>query len=250
MGEVTIISFKCANPECGKEIRMRHPGKGGIFKVTCPHCKATKSIRLKEPGATQAGAAPSVAEKASTPLPDNSAKTPIALDADFVVGRPYSVKCPHCGRQEIGFQTEKAGNRVISCPLCKGKIGFEVRKPTEVLINTEQIQHFRGKLTLLRRGWLNKDYILPEGKTSVGRYDESEKSDIAIKKDSSMSRRSIEIETKLTEKGFLFKLTVLKATNPVLVNDRPLTKGESISLNFGDTIKLGVTKFRFDKQTK
>lgn len=62
-----------------------------------------------------------------------------------------------------------------------------------------------------------------------------------------MSRRSIEILVQQSDKGYTFKLTVLNATNPVLHNNKPLMKGESVSLNFGDTILLGKTKFRFEK---
>ncbi len=106
---------------------------------------------------------------------------------------------------------------------------------------------FKGKLTLLRKGWVNKNYHLNEGKNVIGRHDESEMSDISIKNDSAMSRRSVEIEVRRTDKGYLFKLTVLKATNPVLHNNSPLMAGESVSLNFGDSIVIGKTKFRFDK---
>jgi hypothetical protein len=88
---------------------------------------------------------------------------------------------------------------------------------------------------------------LSDGKNVVGRYDESKNSDIAIKNDSAMSRRSIEIDVMHSDKGYAFKLTVLSATNPVLHNNNPLMPGESISLNFGDSIILGKTKFRFDK---
>lgn len=64
-----------------------------------------------------------------------------------------------------------------------------------------------------------------------------------------MSRRSIEIRTERTDKGYTFKLTVRKSTNPVLHNSNPLMAGESVSLNFGDTITLGKTKLRFEKDS-
>jgi hypothetical protein len=148
---------------------------------------------------------------------------------------------------EFGFVTDKPGHRTISCPACKGKCGLDVRKKTEPIDLSEHIQTLNGKLILLRKGWLNKDYHLSTGKNVIGRYDESKNSDIAIKNDPTMSRRSIEIDVMLSEKGKSFKLTVLNATNPVLHNNNPLLPGESISLNFGDSIILGKTKFRFDK---
>jgi hypothetical protein len=148
---------------------------------------------------------------------------------------------------EFGFVTEKPGHRTISCPACKGKCGLSVRGKTLPIELTNTIQAIHGKLILLRKGWLNKDYRLFDGKNIVGRYDESKSSDIAIKNDPTMSRRSIEIDVIHSENGYSFKLTVLSATNPVLHNNNPLMPGESISLNFGDSITLGKTKFRFDK---
>ena len=45
----------------------------------------------------------------------------------------------------------------------------------------------------------------------------------------------------------MFQLNVLRASNPVLINHMPVGPGESISLNFGDSIILGKTQFRFEK---
>ena len=89
--------------------------------------------------------------------------------------------------------------------------------------------------------------MLSEGRNTIGRYDEDVNSDIAIKNDPSMSRRSVEIYVLHSMKGYEFKLTVLKATNPVLHNGHPIADGESVSLNFGDSIVMGKTKFRFDE---
>ena len=50
-----------------------------------------------------------------------------------------------------------------------------------------------------------------------------------------------------TSSGNTFKLTVLKSTNPVLLNGNALAKGEAVSLNFGDIITMGKTRFRFDR---
>jgi hypothetical protein len=178
---------------------------------------------------------------------DNSACPVIEIKEDFIVGVKYKLSCPHCHKMEFGFVTEKPGHRTISCPACKGKCGLEVRNKTQRIDMTDNIQALHGKLVLLRKGWLNKDYRLSDGKNVIGRFDESKNSDIAIKNDPTMSRRSVEIEVILSEKGYSFKLTVLSATNPVLHNNNPLMPGESISLNFGDSIILGKTKFRFDK---
>ena len=200
----TILMFKCLNPECAKPIKLRRPAKSGIYPVSCPHCKVTKKLNLKGLDAfeEQGGAtAPDV--------PDNSAKPAVALTDDFLVGESYRIKCPHCGEQEIGLCSQKAGHKDFACPRCKGKIAAEVREKTAVLDVEETRPLIKGKLVMLRK-WLNKSYPLGIGKHTV-------------------------------------KLTVLKATNPVLHNETRLYDGESVSLNFGDVIVMGRTKFRFDK---
>ena len=106
------------------------------------------------------------------------------------------------------------------------------------------MQSYRGKLILLRSGWFNKEFRLSAGSNVIGRFDTDPmgNSDIAIKDDPSMSRRSIDIQVTRREiNGYMFQLNVLRASN------MPVGPGESISLNFGDSIILGKTQFRFEK---
>lgn len=107
-----------------------------------------------------------------------------------------------------------------------------------------------GQLTLLRRGWFNKTFSLPVGKHSIGRKDAELPSEISVGDDPSMSRQSAEIEVIPSGNGFFYTFTVLHAVNPVLHNGNELVEGECVSLNFGDTIQMGRTKFRFDKDGK
>lgn len=241
MAESVYMKFNCLNPECGKTIQIKRPMETGTYAVTCPHCKVKKNLKIM--GQDQYGKAEEPVLKAT----DNSSNEPIELEDDFFVEKDYSFKCPHCEKQEIGFNSSKPGMKDIACPHCKGRIKFEVRKKTEIIHVDEPSQNYRGKLTLLRRGWLNKEYRLTRGKYIIGREDYEYPSDISIRKDESVSRRSVMIEVQQTPKGFTFKLTVLKATNPVMHNNMPLMPGESISLNFGDSITMGRTRFRFDK---
>ncbi len=176
----------------------------------------------------------------------------------------YTITCPHCGTVK---KMRLKGLDVLCPPAGEAKPASQAQpagqpapkpaaaaqaapapKPTQPINVTGQLQPYRGKLTLLRRGWLNKDYPLRDGRNVIGRYDEAKVSDIAIKGDSSMSRQSVEIAVEHQTSGYSFKLTVKNAANPVLHNGKPLPKGDSVSLNFGDSIVLGKTKFRFDKE--
>ncbi len=235
------MTFKCLNPECQQKIRLDIPKKSGIYKIVCPHCGITKKINIKGQDVLgQIDRSSEVKKKAEQPIVD--------LGEDFLVNTFYEVVCPHCQEGKIPVNYDAPGTFQAQCPACGGKVGVNVRKPTEIITRSELIQRYRGKLILLRRGWLNKDYPLRDGSNIVGRYDKSKNSDIAIKGDSGISRQSIEILVDHHDKGYSFKLTVRNSTNPVFHNNKPLAVGDSISLNFGDSIILGKTKFRFEKE--
>lgn len=238
MADNTILVFKCLNPECGKPVKLKRPQKSGIYPVTCPYCKDQKKMSIKGIDAFHDIPTPA-------PITDNSSKPAIDLKEDFITGELYRIICPHGCNQELGLKFPKAGHKEFSCPKCKGKLIADVRDKTEIIEDyIEDI--LNGKLVLIRKGWLNKNYPLREGSYTVGRYDEAAMSDISIKHDSSISRRSLKIDVAKTKKGMTFKMTVLKATNPVLLNGNKLSIGESVSLNFGDLILIGKSKLRFD----
>lgn len=248
MADNSVLVFKCLNPECGKTIKLKRPQKSGIYPVTCPYCKVKKNLNIKGLDAFAQGNSEVNTEKPNQiDSLDNSAKPVASMADDFIVGEVYKFMCPHCGKQELGISSQKAGKKEFACPLCKGKISVNIREKTNVLKFDEPGSSVKGKLVLLRRGWLNKDYHLNIGPNIIGRYDEIEMSDIGIKNDSGISRRSVRIDVVPSDAGFMFKLTVLKATNPVLHNNSRLSIGDAVSLNFGDIIVLGKTRLRFDK---
>lgn len=174
---------------------------------------------------------------------------PKETKGDFLKGAMMSIPCAFgCGyvHREIPLQV---GQNMFQCPTCKGRTIYQARDKTKY-IKPGEYQAFRGKLTMLRRGWFNKEFKLNPGSNIVGRYDSdpSGNSDISISDDPSMSRRSIDIRVEHSDvNGYMFQLRVLRATNPVLVNHEPLMPGEDFALNFGDSIILGKTQFRFDK---
>lgn len=248
MADNSILVFRCLNPACAQMIKLNRPARSGVYPVTCPYCKVQKKMNIKGLDAFSGDTGEGGVNPQHNPgVPDNSAAPVKTLKDDFLVGELYKFMCPHCGKQELGINSPKPGKLEFSCQLCKGRIEAGVRAKTKFLQEEETCSLIKGKLVLLRKGWMNKDYPLGLGQNVVGRYDEEDMPDIAVKKDNTVSRRSVRITVEQTIKGYTFKLTVLKATNPVLHNNLPLSIGESISLNFGDTLILGKTKFRFEK---
>lgn len=238
MAEGSVLLLKCPNTDCGKQFKMRRPERGGVFKIGCPHCKQAFKVNIPAP-------------KAQDTAVDNSAKESIKVDGEFIVGTKYEVVCPHCKNMKLGYTPPKEGVTGFRCPKCKGVIAVEAKELTKTVERTktvgggEGINMCRGRLKVQKL--LGKKYPLGNGLTTIGRYDDDRPSDISLKGDSFISRRSIEIDTRMSESGYTFKLTVMNATNAVLLNGAAMKPGDSVFLNFGDIITLGKTRIRFEK---
>jgi phage FluMu protein Com len=214
---------------------MEHPGRAGVFELTCPVCKTKHQFRFSEP-------------KKPEIKVETEKKEVIRLTLDFEVDRIYSIACPHCQEHKIEFEPEKTGNYTLKCPKCGGLSLAQVIEKTKSIYNTSDPLMGKGKLEHIRGHFLpNREYILEAGTYIIGRYDEDVNSDIAIKNDMAMSRRSVQIQVTNTFGNYSYILKVLKSTNPVLHNGKPLVVGSEILLGFGDEIVLGKTKFRFTK---
>ena len=156
--------------------------------------------------------------------------------------------CPHCKRVlKIKIPT-RTGIYLATCPNpdCQQKFKIPYNNKNE----REEKSKFpsNGQLVQIRHFRKNLTFRLSVGDNIIGRADEECPSQISIEGDDSISRRSINITVKQTEhKGFSFKFTVLRSTNRVFHNQNSLKAGESIYLNYGDTIILGRTLFRFEK---
>jgi len=241
-----IVKITCRHEGCGKTFKIVLPKKPGAYKyeLPCGHVNTIKFVPkdIKLSGTTGAG------KSESSNAEDNS--------------RANVVECPwDCGTRfntRFNYEPKDDGEKECYCPKCNGRIRIKVesgkithveRKYTETItppINPANAS--RGKLILVRcHGMFNKSYTLHLEQNTVGRYDEELHSDIEIKGDTYASRRSVVIEVIDKQPGYLFKMTVLRAANPVMHNNKPLIVGESVYLNFGDSIKLGNTTFNFDK---
>lgn len=238
-----IVVFECHNTLCGHVLKLRQPDTGGVYPVKCPFCGAVRKVRFK--GKDKDKEKDKEKEKST----DKEISVP---SVSLILGESAKFPCPHCG-QPLKFTPQKEGVQEFSCPRCHGRVRSEARARTR-LLDYEPQEDFgkkdrtiAGRLILLRRGWLNKNFPLPVGRHTLGRADRSMPSDISIEGDMAMSRRSVVIEVFPTPQGRMFRLTVLNATNPVLHNGTALRQGEAVSLNFGDTLELGHTRFRFDK---
>jgi len=186
------------------------------------------------------------------------------------MGKSYTIVCEKCGRQFVTTPKLLKGN-IEKCPECKAIYGYNAKMVTvkpkkgekgngeidDSALETETSK-FNLRNVLKSPGVLEwgtfpfkKTAPLHLGANTIGRKDNKESSDISFK-DEYMSRKSvvIDVEKDANRSGYRFKLTVLKASNPVIVGSNQLMVGNSIYLNYGDTIKLGNTVITFKEGKK
>lgn len=248
------LLFTCRNKACGKQFKMKRPSNGGIFKVTCPACNEQMHVNIPAPDGTPA---PSP-KPATAAKPDNSAKERIAIEGKYYVNERYHLECPHCGRENITFNAEKTGTFHMSCPVCKGPWAITVKQPPvkTVIVGqpgsgmTEIVSVAGGpctaRLVHKHRFGKNEEWPVTKKCVIIGRADALSHSDIEIN-DPYISRQSVELVVRSGPSGNTFQLRVLKTTNPVLVNNKPLTPGTPLYLDFGDILQLGKTLLVLEK---
>lgn len=262
MAGTQIYGFYCTNEACGKLFKMKHPGKGGNYKVACPHCGhklvvAMPTLPQDEKASEPQRQTQSGEKKPEEKKPADNSGLPVIDYTDypqdthyFFVGEKSIILCPHCKQRKMAYTAPKEGMLTFTCPGCKGKVRAEFRKPT-VVIDPERINSRQGKIVHVKPLWMSTDYPLPLGVHTIGRADIQRPSTISIKGDRAMSRRSVEITASISAaEGFRYLLKVLATTNPVTLNGRELSEEEEVYLSFGDEIRLGSSLFRFIEDPK
>ncbi len=195
-----------------------------------------------------------------------------------VEGQIYLFHCPECGN--YGLQKATITPKPLNlwkCPKCEVKVYFQASKVTseqapeapEVPEVPEAPQapeapkkqpsgpthKFKTasdpNAAILNWGnfLLKNKYQLTPGEHIIGRKDPLQKSTLMIN-DKYASSRSIRIDVipvDENQSGFLYKLTVLKATNPVYHNNKELAEGSGLYLEYGDRIIIGKTQLTFNK---
>ena len=234
-----VLTYKC--PNCHRDIVVEVNPELDVVDIVCTHpdCgfKFQGKVKKKTPDHSEN-------EKTNKPL-DNSSKDVLPLEKSLIIGKAKDVECPHCKQLTHVDAAEKTGMKIIKCQHCKGPIEVNFHKPT--MFGGKVKFPYRGKIQISQRIFFKKDIPLRVGVNVIGRADKDNPSDIGLD-DDYVSRRSVEIEVEVGERGgFFFHFRVLKSTNPVLVNSQRVEPGCEILLNYGDIITMGRTKLRFDK---
>jgi len=162
------------------------------------------------------------------------------------------VQCPQCKRLLSFMDAPDIGNKLIVCPKCNfratvdvyrsGPAGTGGQGETEATEPPQYISKdamITGCLRLTKTG---KIFPLKPGKNVIGRIAQSGTADIQLNDDEYMSRRHIEIDIVETALGLEHRLVEINSKNEVLLNNKPLPRGDILVLQFGDKMILGKTE--------
>ena len=203
--------YKMVCPECGFSM-VKKVVKEGRQRWDCPQCKAI------------------VGFAAVTNTPKSAANSQDIPQA----GKPQAEKA----------QVEKDNQEKAKQNREKQEKEEAPRKPTTKLDKSAQ----QGLGELVWGSFFSrKHFALRPGSIYIGRKDEDERSNLQLT-DKYVSRRSVKLDVIPSDKGYLFKMTVEHASNPVYVNSTEVAVNNSIYLNYDDVITLGKTKLVFKKK--
>lgn len=82
---------------------------------------------------------------------------------------------------------------------------------------------------------------LKMGTNIIGRLAQSGKADIQITHDEYMSRRHLQIDVVQTPYGIEHHLVEINSKNIIVLNDKPIQRGDILKIKFGDKMTLGKT---------
>lgn len=200
-----------------------------------------------------------------------------------VIGMVYAIKCPKC-QKNLYVQAQSTKTHKTTCKGCGTPIYFLGKVGQNNVVNGQQsdklkesmengsqekvnnqekeepdekrsgtVKFAKPNAKLVWGSVLNRKSfeIKRMGDYYIGRDDDEVISDISIH-DDYVSRRSILISIipKAGSRDCSYKMTIKKASNPVRVNGQEKAVGESIFLNYGDTILVGNTTLTFKQNKK
>ena len=278
------LEFAC--PACGRILKHKSDRPGNAL-IRCAACKSPLLLRIDTPNAQNTSKPAPKPAPTPEAKPVKAASSPAALgtpvpqnDGSFVIkeqakpGQTTAIKCGHCGKLHV-FTPKSTGRKRLTCVKCHTITQFVVEDPNAIKVATakapaskaadgQAADGQRHTITLRNddpkndigaisvsgfMGLKRKEFRLRLGENTIGRDDKAQPSSIVFD-DQFMSRQSVVIDVQQahgSNAGFLFQLRVLNARNPVFVNKKAYHVGESVYLNYGDTLRLGHTTMRFVK---
>ena len=263
----TSGTYRITCPYCGESNHMQLPGLDEIEITAEPVAEAEAAAPEAAPAAAQTPKAePNRARGVHRypiqipPEPGFKPKPGAGAGSDFGLkpgpaprpganpaGRPMPGSAPRPAARPMPEPAPAPRPEPVA-PVVPPAPVYEASAPSSTTPLSSSINHRNRMGNLVQLGRIsNTTFKLKEGPNIIGRFDPADPGDINIKGDNTMSRRSVELNVQVSPAGIRYAVRVLKAANPVLLNERPLDPAfDRPFMNFGDSLQLGQTKFRLD----
>lgn len=160
--------------------------------------------------------------------------------------------CPNCKTRLSFPEVPNYQEKIVDCPICHFKAKANVYQSgilgqgglgsndDATQMPYEMIQR-NLNMGQIRVATTNQCYRLKIGANIIGRLAQSGNADIQITNDEYMSRRHLQIDVLVTDYGIEHRLIEINSKNIVVLNDKPIQRGDIIKLKFGDKLTLGRT---------
>lgn len=160
--------------------------------------------------------------------------------------------CPNCKTRLSFPEVQGYHEKIVNCPICHFKAKANVymsgiigqggqgsdSEATQLHGSMMQQKNGCGQIRVSATG---QRCPLKMGTNIIGRLAQSGKADIQISNDEYMSRRHLQIDVVQTAYGKEHHLVEINSKNIIVLNDKPINRGDILKLKFGDKITLGKT---------
>ena len=170
-----------------------------------------------------------------------------------------SIICPNCRHKLSFYEIPNWQEKLVECPHCHFKAKANVYQsgalgaggqgaddaPTEIAGGFRAPRN--GEAGVIKLKASGRAFQLKLGTNVLGRVAQSGTADLKISTDPYMSRRHMQIDVIQTPAGVEHRLVEIDSKNIIVLNGRPIQRGDIIKLNYGDELTLGMTTVLFDR---
>lgn len=160
--------------------------------------------------------------------------------------------CPNCKTRLSFPEVPDYHDKIVDCPICHFKAKANVYmsgamgqggqgSDDEATQMPSAMMQQKNDLGQIRVSTTGQRCPLKIGTNVIGRLAQSGKADIQITHDEYMSRRHLQIDVVQTPYGIEHHLVEINSKNIIVLNDKPIQRGDILKIKFGDKMTLGKT---------